>query len=70
MEPSRVTSGKIGFCSIFLCAQIVIACSCLLLAGCVGIPENVQPVTGFKLNSYLGKWYEIARLDNSFERGL
>jgi len=38
--------------------------------GCVGIPENVKPVDNFKLEKYLGKWYEIARLDHSFERGL
>jgi apolipoprotein D and lipocalin family protein len=42
----------------------------LLLAGCVGLPEGVQPVNGFELDRYLGKWYEIARLDHSFERGL
>lgn len=42
----------------------------LLLTGCVGIPENVKPVEHFKLQNYLGKWYEIARLDHSFERGL
>jgi apolipoprotein D and lipocalin family protein len=42
----------------------------LLLVGCVGIPENVKPVDHFKLEQYLGKWYEIARLDHTFERGL
>lgn len=42
----------------------------LLLVGCVGIPEGVTPVDEFKLDRYLGKWYEIARLDHSFERGL
>jgi apolipoprotein D and lipocalin family protein len=42
----------------------------LFLTGCVGIPENVKPVDNFKLEKYLGKWYEIARLDHSFERGL
>ncbi len=41
-----------------------------LLAGCVGIPENVTPVEDFELARYLGRWYEIARLDHSFERGL
>jgi apolipoprotein D and lipocalin family protein len=41
-----------------------------LLTGCVGIPENVKPVDNFRLEKYLGKWYEIARLDHSFERGL
>jgi len=38
--------------------------------GCVGIPQNVQPVQDFQLERYLGTWYEIARLDHSFERGL
>ena len=42
----------------------------LFLAGCVGIPDNVKPVDDFRLEKYLGKWYEIARLDHSFERGL
>ncbi len=42
----------------------------LLLIGCVRIPNNVKPVDHFTLNRYLGKWYEIARLDHSFERGL
>ncbi|MBQ0743636.1 MAG: lipocalin family protein [Pseudomonas sp.] len=40
------------------------------LAGCVKLPDNVQPVTGFEPNRYLGTWYEIARLDHSFEEGL
>ena len=34
------------------------------------MPERVTPVESFELNRYLGKWYEIARLDHSFERGL
>jgi apolipoprotein D and lipocalin family protein len=42
----------------------------LFLCGCVGIPEKVKPVDNFELERYLGKWYEIARLDHSFERGL
>nr|MCU0842239.1 lipocalin family protein [Thiobacillaceae bacterium] len=42
----------------------------LLLGGCTGVPEGVQPVRGFDLDRYLGTWYEIARLDHSFERGL
>jgi apolipoprotein D and lipocalin family protein len=47
--------------------------SCLFLiflAGCVGIPDRVTPVKDFDVNRYLGRWYEIARLDHSFERGL
>lgn len=42
----------------------------LLFTGCVGIPENVKPIDNFKVQNYLGKWFEIARLDHSFERGL
>ena len=42
----------------------------LLLAGCTGKPDGVEPVEGFDLDRYLGTWYEMARLDHSFERGL
>lgn len=42
----------------------------LLLSACTGIPDGITPVTGFELHRYLGTWYEIARLDHSFERGL
>lgn len=44
--------------------------SFITLTGCVGIPDDVKPVNNFELARYLGKWYEIARLDHSFERGL
>ncbi len=50
--------------SSFLIALVV------LISGCTGIPDNVSPVSGFDVNRYLGTWYEIARLDHSFERGL
>ncbi|GAA5188323.1 lipocalin family protein [Ferrimonas gelatinilytica] len=40
------------------------------LGGCTGLPEKVEPVSGFELERYLGTWHEIARLDHSFERGL
>ncbi|MCP5143718.1 MAG: lipocalin family protein [Gammaproteobacteria bacterium] len=42
----------------------------VVLTGCLGMPADVRPVTGFDLDRYLGTWYEIARLDHSFERGL
>ncbi len=40
------------------------------LSSCTGIPKGINPVTDFDVNRYVGKWYEIARLDNRFERGL
>ncbi|RXJ74162.1 lipocalin [Veronia nyctiphanis] len=44
--------------------------SASLLSGCLGMPEKVSPIDSFELDRYLGKWFEIARLDHSFERGL
>jgi len=41
-----------------------------ILSACTGKPEGVVAVKNFELDRYLGKWYEIARLDHSFERGL
>lgn len=40
------------------------------LAGCVKLPDKVEPITGLESSRYLGTWYEIARLDHSFEEGL
>ena len=33
-------------------------------------PKGLAAVTGFQVERYLGTWYEIARLDHRFERGL
>ncbi|KAF7786455.1 apolipoprotein D and lipocalin family protein [Pseudoalteromonas rubra] len=49
---------------------VLIIMMTLVLSSCLGMPQGVQPVGNFELNRYLGKWYEIARLDHSFERGL
>ncbi len=43
---------------------------CIALYGCLGLPEGVSPVSDFDKTRYLGTWYEIARLDHPFERGL
>jgi len=42
----------------------------VLLSGCTSLPNGVEPVSDFDLNAYLGTWYEIARTDHRFERGL
>ena len=42
----------------------------LILSGCTGMPTGVTPVKDFDITRYMGKWYEVARLDHSFERGL
>ncbi|MCL7944805.1 lipocalin family protein [Marinobacter sp. ATCH36] len=42
----------------------------ILVAGCTGVPEGIDPVSELDVKRYEGTWYEIARLDHSFEEGL
>lgn len=42
----------------------------ILLTACVGDADKYPTVTGFEIGRYLGTWYEVARFDHSFERGL
>lgn len=48
----------------------ILVLAAALLAGCAQVPDGVQPVGSFDAERYLGKWYEVARLDHSFERGM
>jgi apolipoprotein D and lipocalin family protein len=51
--------------------QYLILFTCLItLSSCTGVPQGVTVVQHVDANRYLGTWYEIARLDHSFERGL
>ena len=55
--------------------RIVIAAFAIALSGCASPPVNrvsAAPLTvvpSVDLNRYLGRWYEIARYDNRFEKG-
>jgi len=51
-------------------AASILCVAVLALVACTGAPEGVPVVRNFELDRYLGTWYEIARLDHSFERGL
>lgn len=44
----------------------------LLLTACKTYekPEKLTAVENFKLSEYLGTWYEIARLEHRFEKGM
>lgn len=44
----------------------------LAISGCSSTspPPGIAPVTPFDLARYEGRWYEVARLDHSFERGM
>ena len=35
----------------------------MLFSSCATIPKGAVAVTPFNMTKYLGKWYEIARLD-------
>ncbi len=48
---------------------LLLALPLLVFAGCAGVPEGIVAVDNFKLDRYLGTWYEVARIDNRFERG-
>lgn len=52
---------------IALIVSILVAC---MILSCSTIPEGLTPVQPFDKSRYLGKWYEIARLDFKFERNL
>lgn len=41
-----------------------------LLTGCGQLTVDNTPIASIDLNRYLGSWYEIARFDHRFERGM
>lgn len=43
---------------------------CSLCATTIAQKVDNSTISSFDLNRYLGKWYEIARYDHSFERGI
>lgn len=53
-----------NFCILILVVFI------LTLTSCSTIPQNAVAVKPFNIEKYLGKWYEIARLDFKFEKDL
>lgn len=41
------------------------------VSGCaVSVPKGIKPVTAFDARRYMGTWYELARIEHRFERGL
>lgn len=58
-----VIMGTLTFLSLLTAAFVAGAGS-----GSASIDRTV--VSGFSLNDFMGRWYEIARFDHSFERGM
>lgn len=53
-----------------LITAAIFALFILLFTSCAGIPKGATAVKPFAQERYLGTWYEIARLDYSWERNL
>ena len=52
-------------------SRMILVSSLVLAAGCASVSKvDNAPVATLDLNRYLGEWYEIARFDHSFERGV
>jgi apolipoprotein D and lipocalin family protein len=49
---------------------VAVTVTLVIMNSCVSIPKNVSAVKSFRVEKYLGKWYEIARMDFRFERNL
>ncbi|PWS31711.1 lipocalin family protein [Pedobacter paludis] len=49
---------------------LAIGAVALKLVSCTAIPKGAKAVKPFKKDRYLGKWYEIARMDFKFEKNL
>jgi len=50
--------------------KLILSITFILLTACTSAPQGITAVENFDVERYTGKWYEIARLDHSFERGL
>lgn len=45
--------------------------SVAVVRGCaVRVPKGIEPVENFDAERYMGKWFELARIDHRFEKGL
>ncbi|HEX2935303.1 MAG TPA: lipocalin family protein [Bacteroidales bacterium] len=53
-----------------IAGALVTIATVLVFASCKTIPKGAKAVAPFDKNRYLGKWYEIARLDFKYERDL
>lgn len=48
----------------------LIASMSYLMFGKLGIPDGMSAITPFDAKRFAGTWYEIARLDHGFEKGM
>ena len=53
-----------------LISAVLVSILLFSLTACTGTPKDLEPVKQVDSARYLGTWYEIARLEHPFERGL
>lgn len=56
--------------SIVIKHTLLVILTATIFSSCVTIPEKAEAVSPFNKEKYLGKWYEIARLDFKYEKDL
>jgi apolipoprotein D and lipocalin family protein len=72
---SAIIAEVFGMRTLLFSFSMVAMMATMALTGCaempqLGLPQGVEPVTNFDAKKYVGKWYEIARLEHSSEKGL
>ncbi|MEJ5895492.1 lipocalin family protein [Aquabacterium sp. G14] len=64
MIHARSVSRRLLMACVVACAGALAACASM------EPPAGIPPVKAFDVSRYEGRWYELARLDHSFERGM
>jgi apolipoprotein D and lipocalin family protein len=70
MRKEKSTAVLIATVALFVCLAFALTFVLVDRLSGAGIPEGIQAVQHFDANRFSGRWYEIARLDHSFERNL
>ena len=60
MQIRTIAAGLAALAALSACSRAVMT----------RVPRGIEPVAGFEAPRYMGRWYEIARLDHRFERGM
>lgn len=69
--PSAPTrSNQLGATTLGVIGLAALAGAAIYASRNPRVPAGIQPVEHFELDRYLGKWYELARIEHSFEKGL
>lgn len=50
--------------------SVVMIAATTVFSACRSIPKEAKAVENFNAANYMGKWYEVARLDSMFERNM